>query len=190
MNLKLAVDSLKIQKGRAKRKEIAASAASLADVEALLKIYLHHESMLIFWQMHRILWGRWLNGVLTLPEGMTLHPEYTLELRAFNEEEELHLVKESDIFKGRYVTDEDGEPIEYVDTMARLWGHKTARSNGFVTLQDEERKLTMIVPAKESADYYGLVTRNYIGYSENGQAGYEEERFVKVTSADYEKGER
>ena len=54
----------------------------------------------------------------------------------------------------------------------------------FVVLKDSQRKLVLMVPCEEEAVFYGLVTRNYIGYApQNGQAGYVDYRYVAITSA-------
>ena len=143
------------------------------------------EGTAVFWQMHQILWGRIENGTILTADGSAVDNTYTMEARFFNEEAEIHLYFQEGQMTGRYVHDGEGEKRDYVDSASRLWGSAREEANGFVSLIDKNRKLKMVVPVNETAPYYALVTRNYIGYApENGQAGYEDYRFVKIIGAD------
>ena len=94
-------------------------------------------------------------------------------------------MRDGNMFVGRYISDEGGQKVKYVDSLARLWGEKADRKGMFVLLKDANRKLTLTVPCVEEAVFYGLVTRNYIGYAvQNGQAGYVDYRYVVITSAE------
>ena len=160
------------------------------DLKKLLQENMKHDGLVVCWQMQRIVWGRYQAGNLTFSDGNMLVPAYILELRVFNATEELHLVKKESTFTGRYRCDGEGpDQVEYVDTMAPLWGNssKTA-ADGYVTLIDEERKFKMTIPCKEQANYYGLTTRNYIGiYEQTSQAGYMDYRFMGITPEKEEK---
>ncbi|MDD7678763.1 MAG: CRISPR-associated protein Csx19, partial [Anaerovibrio sp.] len=77
--------------------------------------------------------------------------------------------------------------IEYVDSLSRLWGENTDFADGYVALGDKERKIRLEIPADDgSYQYYGLVTRNYIGYTDNNQAGYVDSRYVAIENGEVE----
>ena len=156
---------------------------SLPSVEALFASKLHEPSTMIVWQIHRLDWCRVLEGRIVSTE--ELNVEAWLELRAFNADEEIHLKRAGDRFVGRYVVDELGDENYFVDSFARLWGERVGASDGYVRLKDASRKLEMNVPCDAGdADWYGLLTRNYIGSDrETGLSGYVDYRFVSIESA-------
>ena len=141
------------------------------------------DALLIVWQFHRIVWGRWQAGAIHLADDGALDASLIGEMRVFNESEELHLVKKRGKFRGRYIFDKDGEGTEAVDSAAPLWGERTACADGYVTLADAGRGLSLTVPAEgdAKAKRFALVTRCYIGYDpETQQAGYEDMRYKAV----------
>lgn len=181
MSLDLATDSLKLVTGESEITPVTATAA-LAE---LIKKYIKHEAVVVCWQRQRIIWGLWKNGQLQFSDGSELDETLLLEIRLFNEQEELHLLFTHGTYTGRYVVDGTGTKSEYVDSLSRLWGKKSSRDGEYVVLKDAKRFLTLCVPCREEAEYYGLVTRNYVGCDcETGQAGYTDYRFVKLTSAE------
>lgn len=117
---------------------------------------------------------------------------YWQEIRVFNQLGELHLERMGEAAGGRFRLDSkaaaDGmHPQEYVDSMARLWGKASkTESDGRICLADADRKLSLTIPACcQKSDYYGLVTRNYIGENPvTHQAGYVDYRYVAICSAD------
>lgn len=185
-NMTCAADLLhypmKITHGLSVYKKIFCSGKT---VEQILEEYHLLQGTAVFWQMHQILWGRIENGTILTADGSAVDNTYTMEARFFNEEAEIHLYFQEGQMTGRYVHDGEGEQRDYVDSESRLWGSTRGEANGFVSLIDENRKLKMVVPVNETVPYYALVTRNYVGYApEDGQAGYEDYRFVKIIGAD------
>lgn len=144
------------------------------------------EGTVVVWQVNRIRWGRWQQRVFTFADGEKNRVPLWLEVRIFNQTGELHLVREKGAFQGRFRGDGQGETAEYVDSLSRFWGEKTEVQNGWLTLEDKDRKLKLVVPqAAEAAQYYGLVTRNYVGVDvQTAQAGYVDYRYVAIVSAD------
>ena len=68
-----------------------------------------------------------------------------------------------------------------VDSAAPLWGERTACADGYVTLADAGRGLSLTVPTEKEGERFALVTRCYIGYDpETQQAGYEDMRYKAV----------
>ena len=152
-------------------------------LEEALRTHMKEDALLIVWQFHRIVWGRWQAGAIHLADDGALDASLIGEMRAFNETEELHLVKKRGKFRGRYIFDKDGEGTEAVDSAAPLWGERTTCADGYVTLADAGRGLSLTVPAEEEAKRFALVTRCYIGYDpETQQAGYEDMRYKAVVS--------
>ena len=107
-------------------------------------------------------------------------------MRIFNDVEELRLTIQHGEVLYRYISDELGEPVSYVDSTSRLIGENNAeysqlnRIEGFTYLVDTGRKLSQIIPVSTSKPYYYLTTRNYIGYLDNYQASYTDYRYVKI----------
>lgn len=182
MNLKMAENPLQLHTGAdcKTHREPVTYAAEEYGISEILKTYLIHDANVVLWEMNRIIWGTWQDGVLKLSDDSQTDKESLLEMRAFNEMEEIHLTRDGDTFWGRCLRDGEGAASEYVDSLSRFWGEKNGREDDFVLLEDKERKLHMTVPCVEEAEWYGLITRNYIGYAENGQAGYVDCRYVKV----------
>lgn len=155
-------------------------------LDTILKTYLTADAIVVCWQRHRIIWGLWKNQALQLADDTELDEDKILEIRVFNENEEIHLVRKEQSYCGRYVHDGAGQGYAYVDSLSRFFGKKQGQADGYITLCDSERFLTMTLPCNDSSSsYYGLVTRNYITADETtGQAGYSDYRFVRITSAE------
>ena len=117
---------------------------------------------------------------------------YWQEIRVFNQLGELHLERAGESAGGRFRLDSKAaangmHPQEYVDSVARLWGRAAhSEADGRICLADEDRKLSLAIPAcGQKSEYYGLVTRNYIGENPvTHQAGYVDYRYVAICSAD------
>lgn len=192
MSIELALeDQMCIQQGSSERLAVSLERNETALCEKLETLGMK-EANVVVWQVHGITWGRWQNGSLKLAGDAAKKCSLWLELRVFNEEEELHLKKSGDMWLGRWRKDGAGEATEYVDSISRFWGERVEAADapeGYMKLEDAARKLKQILPqAEEHAKYYGLVTRSYIGYEATGQAGYADYRYVRIAAADVEGG--
>lgn len=192
MSIELALeDQMCIQQGSSERLAVSLARKEAALCEKLETLGMK-EANVVVWQVHGITWGRWQNGSLKLAGDAAKKCSLWLELRVFNEEEELHLKKSGDLWLGRWRKDGAGEATEYVDSISRFWGEMVEAADlpeGYMKLEDAARKLKQILPqADEHAKYYGLVTRSYIGYEATGQAGYADYRYVRIAAADVEGG--
>ena len=192
MSIELALeDQMCIQQGSSERLAVSLERNETALYEKLETLGMK-EANVVVWQVHGITWGRWQNGSLKLAGDAAKKCSLWLELRVFNEEEELHLKKSGDLWLGRWRKDGAGEATEYVDSISRFWGERVEAADapeGYMKLEDAARKLKQILPqAEEHAKYYGLVTRSYIGYEATGQAGYADYRYVRIAAADVEGG--
>lgn len=192
MSIELALeDQMCIQQGSSERLAVSLERNETALCEKLETLGMK-EANVVVWQVHGITWGRWQNGSLKLAGDAAKKCSLWLELRVFNEEEELHLKKSGDMWLGRWRKDGAGEATEYVDSISRFWGEMVEAADlpeGYMKLEDAARKLKQILPqAEERAKYYGLVTRSYIGYEATGQAGYADYRYVRIAAADVEGG--
>ncbi|MFC2741115.1 MAG: CRISPR-associated protein Csx19, partial [Selenomonas sp.] len=180
-----------IQQGSSERLAVSLARKEAALCEKLETLGMK-EANVVVWQVHGIVWGCWQNGSLKLAGDVAKNCSLWLELRVFNEEEELHLKKSGDLWLGRWRKDGAGEATEYVDSISRFWGEMVEAADlpeGYMKLEDAARKLKQILPqAEEHAKYYGLVTRSYIGYEATGQAGYADYRYVRIAAADVEGG--
>ena len=192
MSIELALeDQMYIQQGSSERLAVSLARKEAALCEKIETLGMK-EANVVVWQVHGITWGRWQNGSLKLAGDAAKKCSLWLELRVFNEEEELHLKKSGDLWLGRWRKDGVGEATEYVDSISRFWGEMVEAADlpeGYMKLEDAARKLKQILPqAEERAKYYGLVTRSYIGYEATGQAGYADYRYVRIAAADVEGG--
>ena len=192
MSIELALeDQMCIQQGSSERLAVSLERKEAALCEKLETLGMK-EANVVVWQVHGITWGRWQNGSLKPAGDAAKKCSLWLELRVFNEEEELHLKKSGDMWLGRWRKDGAGEATEYVDSISRFWGERVEAADapeGYMKLEDAARKLKQILPqAEEHAKYYGLVTRSYIGYEATGQAGYADYRYVRIAAADVEGG--
>ena len=182
-----------IQQGSSERLAVSLARKEAALCEKIETLGMK-EANVVVWQVHGITWGRWQNGSLKLAGDAAKKCSLWLELRVFNEEEELHLKKSGDLWLGRWRKDGVGEATEYVDSISRFWGEMVEAADlpeGYMKLEDAARKLKQILPqAEERAKYYGLVTRSYIGYEATGQAGYADYRYVRIAAADVEGGRK
>lgn len=157
------------------------------DVQSLCDEAAKHieRGIVILWQLHAVTWGRFANEQITLAGGVEVNPLYITELRVFDENAELYLLRSGDEFTGRWRIDGTGEEVQYyIDSFSPLWGTREENVTGsYAVLADRERGLRMEVPVEEEAEQYGLLTRGYIVADENtGQAGYDDHRFVKIDS--------
>lgn len=178
----LAMNPLKLQFGNVQTQYIAEE-KSLAEI---LRTYIKGNARLICWQRQRIVWGTWQNQQLAVADGSVLDERKIIEIRVFNEKEEIHLVKKRKQYIGRYLQDGIGTETAYVDSLSRFFGKKSSIQGEYITLRDTERFLTLTIPCEDkNAVFYGLVTRNYIAANETtGQAGYSDYRFVQITAAE------
>lgn len=176
---------LTIQAGTSRVTPVSIARQEAAVTDCLQEAGFSHATVVV-WQVNTIRWGKWEQGTLAFADGQEAKTALWLECRIFNEEKELHLARQKDQFTGRLVEDGAGEATEYVDACSRFWGECKAWEAGWMTLRDDDRKLSLTVPEAEgTARFYGLVTRNYIGIHEKtAQAGYTDYRYVKIASAD------
>lgn len=192
MSIELALeDRMCIRQGSSERRPLSLARSEAALCEKLEELGMK-EGAVVVWQVQGIAWGRWQGGSLKLAGDAAKKCSLWLELRVFNEEEELRLKKSGDLWIGRWRRDGAGETTEYVDSISRFWGERAEAADapeGYMELEDAARKLKQILPqVEERAKYYGLVTRSYIGYEETGQAGYADYRYVRIAAADVEGG--
>ena len=158
--------------------------ATMADLQAKLQELDFQTGVFVLWHVDAISWGKWESGQLHFPDKAP-RDGLLLEVRVFNENEELYLLKRGGGFQGRYRKDGEGEEAEYIDSASRFWGRKTQAqecAEGFMRLVDSDRKLQMLLPATGAdAEYYALETRSYVGVNEKtAQAGYVDYRFKAI----------
>lgn len=137
------------------------------------------------WQIQSVIWGTFDGKKLLVKDNQPPNFDDWLECRIFNEGAELHLKRTGENFSGRYICDAAGEKVFYVDSFARLWGEFDSAADGWITLLDKPRKISMTLPCADAGKkFYGLTTRNYIGSDDaTGLSGYVDYRFVAIESA-------
>ena len=162
------------------------------NVLAVVNEYMKQEGRVITWSVHEVKWGYYKQGGFQFSDGTTdVDLAYLQDMRIFNETEELRLTVQHGEIVYRYINDESGEPVTYVDSSSRMIGEVDAgrtqlnRVEGFTSLvdtvvPDTGRKLSQIIPVSTTKQYCYLTTRNYIGYLDNHQASYTDYRYVKI----------
>lgn len=151
------------------------------------KEFIKHDGLVITWSVHEVKWGYYKQGGFQFSDGTTdIDLAFLQDMRIFNDVEELRLTIQHGEVVYRYISDETGVPVSYVDSTSRLIGENNSgyaqlnRVDGFTYLVDAGRKLSQIIPASTSKKYCYLTTRNYIGYLDNNQASYTDYRYVKI----------
>jgi len=187
MNLDLMTHKLSIQATNCTPQATSCD-GNLDALTAVAIQYMKHDARIVCWQLHRVVWGTWQDSGIHMIDKKALEAEYIEEIRIFNEMEELHLRRQGQKLIGRYITDEEGEPRDYIDSMSPLWGNECEDiGNGYCKLKDSQRKFSMVVPVEKKGTYYALVTRNYIKADEKThQAGYDDYRFVAIAPEEEE----
>ena len=146
------------------------------NVLAVVNEYMKQEGLVITWSVHEVKWGYYKQGSFQFSDGTTdVDLAYLQDMRIFNETEELRLTIQHGEIVYRYINDEAGEPVTFVDSSSQL-----NRAEGFTNLVDTGRKLSQTIPVSTTKQYCYLTTRNYIGYLDNHQASYTDYRYVKI----------
>lgn len=152
-------------------------------VEAKAAEALGSNAVAVIWMIHKVQWVRFTDGHLVL-ERESAKTEYWQELRIFNGQGELQLVREQEKLIGRLILDKDSTESwqhGYVDSISPLWGDAVKSENGMVHLEDRTRKINMVIPCGVEAKRYGLVTRSYIHVDEKtGLSGYGDYRYLAI----------
>ena len=157
------------------------------NVLAVVKEQMKQDGLVITWSVHEVKWGYYKQGLFQFSDGTTdVDLAYLQDMRIFNDVEELRLTVQHGEIVYRYINDESGGPVTYVDSSSRMIGEVDAgrtqlnRVEGFTSLVDTGRKLSQIIPVSTTKQYCYLTTRNYIGYLDNHQASYTDYRYVKI----------
>ena len=93
MSIELALeDRMCIRQGSSERRPLSLARSEAALCEKLEELGMK-EGAVVVWQVQGIAWGRWQGGSLKLAGDAAKKCSLWLELRVFNEEEELRLKK-------------------------------------------------------------------------------------------------
>lgn len=180
--LDLAKNDLQLNRGKIFFKRI--NFLSTEPEIILRENFLEPHGIFVAWQIQKIIWGKFDGEKILLKENISPNFDDILEFRIFNQREEIHLKRLGKNFVGRYIRDENGEGIFFVDSFSRLWGERKNSADGWTTLRDDLRKISMTIPCDGDKKFYGLTTRNYIGNdAATGLSGYVDYRFVALDSA-------
>ena len=156
------------------------------DKNILLKINSFQNGKAVAWYFGEIVFYNLKDGNWNVPmKGL----DELVRLRLFDENKELHVWRSNGTLKGRLRSDSiegDGDFIEFVEAKPFLNGTWFSKSkSGFGIFATEKKGISYDLPFTELEPLIGsenritLLTRNYIGYSDIGQAGYVDCRFVK-----------
>jgi len=121
--------------------------------------------------------GRFDYGTRTVDE--------LVRLRIFNKDRELHIWRSNGVLKGRLRTDGEGKEMKYVLAGQIMNGTHFITDGDFLHVTEErgtDYKLpfTELLKKDKEIERLKLITRNYVGYNEIGQAGYVDSRFESI----------
>lgn len=153
--------------------------------ESLSKLKSDVEYLVAAWMVNELKLGYYQNGMFYFSESDVVEEKYLLEIRIFNEHEELYVVKRDDKFFTRLIREGSGEALKAVDSTSIIFGKKNAQLEaGFVKLVEKGRKISLVIPSSEDAEKYSLTTRSYIVVNNTtGQSGYGYYRWVRIAAA-------
>lgn len=111
--------------------------------------------------------------------GVSIEINKLKELRAFNENAELHITKVGNELLGRYRIDGAGEDIEIFDELQLVWG-KPKNSDGNKTKLSEDRGIDVEIPIEIKSNERAFVkVRSYVS---GDRFGFDDYRFVDFVS--------
>jgi len=157
----------------------------LSDNEITDKIKSFKIAKAVAWYYDEIVFYKIENGNFNITKRL----DELVRLRLFDENKELHVWRTNGTLKGRLRSDSiegDGDETEFVEAKPLLNGTSFSPSrSGIGITAIEEKGIKYDLPFTELETMVGtknriiLLTRNYIGYSDIGQAGYIDCRFIK-----------
>jgi len=153
-----------------------------SDFTSLIKNWGDSEGYFVAYLDYKVLIGRVCDGGFA---GEPFELKFIQKMRLFNQSKELYIWRNSEnVFLGRLRIDKTGEETDVIDAWQALYGTKCEpKAEG--TLLTEDRGTNLVVPFSNITENnlpIRIHTRNYIGYNELGQAGYEDCRFVGFTN--------
>ncbi|MBU0702212.1 TIGR03984 family CRISPR-associated protein [bacterium] len=154
------------------------------DFDSLVKDWGNEDGYFVAYLDYNVLVGEFCGGSF---QGEKFEPKFIQKIRLFDKSKELYIWRnDENIFSGRLRIDEEGEDVDVIDAWQALYGTRCEPKDGG-TFLTEDRGTNLVVPfsnIKEGNLPIRIHTRNYIGYNELGQAGYEDCRFVEFTDKD------
>ena len=175
---------LKTQK--LKTKTVVENAASLQDC---LNRIPAGEYLAAVWQVNELKLGYYQNGSFKFAAGSEVEEKYLLELRIFNDEYEVYIVKTGSGYKMRIICDntDDGNLTTVTDSTSDMFGSRCEADlpEGFALVKEPGRKISIVVPCGQKADKYAVTTRSYVTYDKStGLAGYGYYRWLAIAPAE------
>lgn len=173
-------NGLKLHSVKTKTKQYPKS-----DFYSLVKNWGNDRGYFVAYLDYKVLIGKFCNEAF---QGEKFDdPKFIQKMRLFNKSKELYIWRKNEnSFCGKLRIDGEGEDWDVIDAWQALYGTRCEEKNAG-TLLSEERGTEIVIPfsgIKESDLPIRIHTRNYIGYNELGQAGYEDCRFVAFTNKD------
>lgn len=133
---------------------------------------------------YQVLVGKFQPGEFIFYWPEQFQPRYMQRVRIFNENQELLIWRRSAWqYQYRFRQDEAGAEKPVVDAEQVLWGTAAKDLDHGWSYLFEERGTQLVVPLanlqlEQKQHRVKIKTRNYIGFNEMGQAGYEDCRFI------------
>lgn len=155
------------------------------DLRSLVSGKISGNAFVVAYLDYKVIIGKCADNTFQFYNNEEFESKYIQRLRVFNETQEFLAWRTRDGFMGRYREDGKGDEVRVVDAHQVLFGTRAEKLPGGYTRISEARGTELILPfaeigaVDEGKRRVFIRTRNYIGYTETGQATYEDCRFVE-----------
>lgn len=131
-----------------------------------------------------VLFGQYVNKNFIFYQDRSIEFARVQKLRIFNIDRELYLWRKGDKLVGRLRVDDDGDETDVVDAKQLLVGTDFENiGDGYIELF-EDRGFRLVIPNKnfkvDNSNRVAILTRNYVEFNDNYQAGYVDSRMVDL----------
>ena len=160
------------------------SCERLSDALSLLSAEKYYAAV---WLVNEFKLGYYESGKFIFADGGLVEEKFLLELRVFNDYQELHVVRKGTALHASIITENKQGDTIAVDSSSQIFGERVEADvpDRFVRLEEPGRKIAFTIPVDKKADKYYLRTRSYVEQNEKtGQAGFGFSRWVGI----YEEG--
>lgn len=155
-------------------------------LQQCLKIIPEGNYQVAVYQINEMKLGYYQNKTFTFSDGSVIDEKYFIEMRLFNKDSEIYILKTASSYKIRIICDgaSDGENFTVTDSNSVIFGSRCETNNlpeGFVMVKEQGRKIRIVLPCAQKADNYAVTTRSYVTFDKDtGLSGYGFYRWVEI----------
>lgn len=149
----------------------------LNDIKDIIEIF-SGESYVVAYLDYKVLIGKLSEKKIFFFNNENIDLKYLIKIRLFNQDKELFCWRKNNLFDGRLRIDMKGSEIDVIDASQILVGTKSKILDNQYSLLSEDRGRELIIPTIIKKNRASLITRNYIGYTNNMLATFIDCRFL------------